>query len=90
MPEECDFKGFLKRVLYKVSGLKIIGFVISTVAVFAVLFVCHVWKGFSETLATRAISAIETLALGLIGAKLIQNVVGIVKGNSNTNNNNGN
>jgi hypothetical protein len=74
----CDFKGFIQRALYKISGQKIISFFFASVALIVALLLFHPDKN-TEKLVSEAMVHIKTLALALMGVKGIQNVVGIVK-----------
>lgn len=78
MAEQCNFKQFVKRVLYKISGLKILSFFICVVAIYGIILL-HKWLVVSESLALRGLQAVEVLGVVLIGGKAIQNVAGFFR-----------
>lgn len=86
--EECGVKGFWRRALYKLSGQKIISFFVSAGAVLLIVYMDHKWKAqLSDIVVLRAIGAIETICLALLGIKGTQNIVGMIKDGKTTKNN---
>jgi len=80
---ECDFKGFARRILYKMSGQKIITFLVASVTIIGFVFV-RKSVDISDEIVLKGIDTIKVLALTLMGVKGVQNIVGIVKnGDSN-------
>ena len=77
--EQVNFKEFLKRVLWKFSGQKVIGFLISSLSILMVLVIAHYWQDVSDSILAKAINAIKWVALGLLATKGLQNIAGIVK-----------
>lgn len=83
MAEQCNFRQFFKRVLYKVSGLKILSFFVSVVAIFGIVLL-HKWLVITDTIALKALEVIKVLGLVLIGGKAIQNVAGFFRKGGNS------
>jgi len=80
MKEECGFIGFSRRVLYKLSGQKIISFLVSAGMIYLVVWGGHRWAGqVSDAVLLKAIDSIKTICLGLLGVKGAQNIVGMLK-----------
>lgn len=80
---ECGFKGFGRRILYKMSGQKILTFLVASLAITGFVFVRKA-VDVSDEVIVKGIEAIKVLALTLMGVKGVQNIVGIVRnGNSN-------
>jgi hypothetical protein len=79
--EQCGFIGFIRRVLYKLSGQKIISFLVSALMVFLIVWAKHRWSAqLTDAVALKAISSIETICIALLGVKGAQNIVGMIKG----------
>lgn len=73
--ERTGIKGFLQRLLYKFSGQKILGFLISSVAIIGVVTMSQFWKNPANEIYLKAIEAIKVIAVTLLGVKGIQNGV---------------
>ena len=83
MAEQCTFKQFVKRILYKISGLKVLSFFICVLAVYGIVLF-HKWLALSDPIALKALQVIEVLGVVLISGKAIQNIAGFFrKGGSN-------
>jgi len=78
MAEQCTFKQFVKRILYKISGLKVLSFFICVLAVYGIVLL-HKWLTLSDPIALKALQVIEVLGIVLIGGKAIQNVAGFFR-----------
>jgi hypothetical protein len=80
---ECSLKGFYRRVLYKVSGQKILSFFVAS-AIVVLLVVLYNKVKTPDAIILKALEVTRDLALGLMLVKGVQNIVGIVKnGDSN-------
>lgn len=75
--EEAGVKRFFRRVLYKLSGQKVIGFFLSASSILGIVAVSHFWKDLPNEIALKAIEAIKTLAITLFSVKGIQNIAGM-------------
>lgn len=79
---QCGLKGFYRRILYKVSGQKILSFFVASFIV-VTLVVLYEKVETPEVIVLKALEVTRDLALGLMVVKGVQNIVGIVKnGNS--------
>jgi hypothetical protein len=88
MKEACGIKGFIERVLYKISGQKIISFFAGAGMIYLVVWAAHRWTGqISDAVLIKAIEAIKTTCIVILGTKAAQNIVGTIKGNGNGENN---
>jgi hypothetical protein len=87
--EECGFNRFVQRALYKLSGQKVIGFLISTAAIVVIIALSHCWRNVPDEIYLKGMGYIKTLALALLGSKMAQNVIGMVSGKGNNNDNGG-
>jgi len=86
MKEECGLPGFFRRVLYKLSGQKIISVLVSCGMIYLVVWAGHRWAGqVTEPVLLEAIKAIKIICVGLLAVKGGQNIVGMLKGNGNGN-----
>jgi len=79
MEEQVNFKEFLKRVLWKFSGQKVIGFLISSLSILVVIGASHYWQDISDPVLIKAIDAIKLIAIALLATKGLQNFAGIIK-----------
>lgn len=88
MREECGFIGFFRRALYKLSGQKIISFMVSSGMIYLVVWAGHKWAGqVTEPVLLEAIKSIKTICIALLAIKGGQNIVGMFRGNGNGNEN---
>lgn len=79
--EQCGILGFLRRVLYKLSGQKIISSLVSSLLIFLIIWAKHKWSTqVSDDVAKAAIEAIKILCLGLLGANTALSAFDILKG----------
>jgi len=89
MEEKLSFRGFLGRVLYKASGMKVISFLLSGAAVIILVVLSNDFSGkVSDAVVLKAIDAVKDLAIALFIVKGGQNIVGMIKGNGSQNKNN--
>jgi len=80
---QCNLKGFYKRILYKISGQKILSFFVASAIVITLVLLYEQVKT-PEVVVLKALEVTKDLALGLMLVKGVQNVVGILRnGNSN-------
>lgn len=90
MSEECGINGFLRRVLWKLSGQKIISVIVSALLIFWIVWAKQRWAGLvSDDVALAAIRAIRVICLGLLGGNVVLGVADIVKTGKPYNNGNG-
>lgn len=88
--EQTDLKGFFCRLMYKFSGMKVISFILSGLAVIVVVLVAsHAAGKLSNDVVIKAIGAIKDLALGLFIVKGTQNIVGMITNSKTGGNDNG-
>jgi len=73
--EQTGIGGFFKRILYKLSGQKVIAFLVSSVSILIVIVMAQFWKNPSEAVYLKAIDAVQYIAVTLLGIKGIQNGV---------------
>jgi len=75
--EEANPKRFFRRLLYKFSGQKVIGFLISASAILLLVWFNKLWNT-SEAVTLKAIEAIRALGIALFAVKGVQNGIGMV------------
>lgn len=86
MKEECGFVGFLRRILYKLSGQKIISFMVAAGMIYLIVWAGHKWADrVTEAVLLKAIDSIKIICIALLATKAGQNIVGMIKGNGNDN-----
>lgn len=79
---ECGLRGFYRRILYKISGQKILSFFVASLIVVTLVLLYEKVET-PEVVVLKALDVTRDLALGLMLVKGVQNIVGIVKnGNS--------
>lgn len=80
---QCSFKGFYRRVFYKISGQKILSFFVASAIVVTLVLLYDKVKT-PDVIVLKALEVTKDLALGLMLVKGVQNIVGIVRnGDSN-------
>jgi len=88
--EDMKFKGFIGRLLFKLSGMKVISFLVSGTGVLALVVMSKMFFGkVSDQIILKAMEVIKDLALGLFIVRGTQNVVTSIMTGKKTNNNNG-
>ena len=87
--EEASPKQFFKRLLYKFSGQKVVGFLVSAVAILLLVWFKRLWD-VSDAVIIKAIEAVRALGIALFAVKGVQNGVGMVTDYFHRRNNHGN
>jgi predicted transporter len=81
LSEECGVNSFLRRILFKLSGQKIISVIVSSLLIFLIVWARHKWAGhLSDDVAKAAIEAIKLICLGLLGGNVALGMTDIIKG----------
>lgn len=80
MVEECGIPGFFRRLLYKLSGAKIISVLVSSLLIIALYHLKHHYTNVSDPVTLACIAAVRDICIGLLVAKTGQNIVGMIKG----------
>lgn len=81
MNEECGILRFCKRVLYKLSGQKIISTLVASMLIFLFVWARHRWAAhLTDEIVKVAIEAVKVLCLALLGANTALSVTDILKG----------
>lgn len=87
--EQASWRVFGRRLLYKLSGQKFIGFMCGVLAIIGLLVLSHYFKDIPVSLYLKAMGSVVILASLLMGVKLIQNSLNKVIDYKNGRNNNG-
>jgi len=74
---EATIKQFFQRILYKLSGQKIMGFIISAGSIILIVVFAKTWTHVSDALYMHAITAIKTIAIALLAVRGVQNAASI-------------
>ncbi len=85
--EETNITGFFKRLMFKLSGMKVVGFIISGTGILVLVVMSRVFHGVvSDQIVLSAMASLEKLALGLFVANGAITVASVLKGGGNSNN----
>lgn len=76
----CNFKGFLKRTAYNLSGRRSIGYILGVFGILLILTVNKIWPTIDKTLTTQGMSIVEKLALAYLAATGIPTAIDAFKG----------
>lgn len=80
---QCGLKGFYRRILYKISGQKILSFFVASAIVVTLVLLYDKVKT-PDVIVLKALEVTRDLAIALMIVKGVQNTVGIVRnGHSN-------
>lgn len=76
----CNFKGFLKRTAYNLSGRRSIGYILGVLGILLILAVNKIWPTVDKALATQGMSIVEKLALAYLVATGVPTAIDAFKG----------
>jgi hypothetical protein len=80
--EECGIIGFIRRLLFKMSGQKIVCAGVSALLIYFTVWARHEWSAeITDALAFHVITAIKAICLALFGSNVALSGLDIIKGN---------
>ena len=77
---KCNFKGFLKRTAYNLSGRRSIGYILGVLGVITVLVVTRIWTQLNPDLAKQALTTVERFGLAYLTVQGIPTAIDAFKG----------